>query len=154
MRARAPGRRSPSRYPETAAIRARLDEYGGAILGDKVGAGKTFVTFALIAEAVLRDDSCGAVIFVPCEIIARKWVAQLREYLEVSVRDPVARTRFARRVTTMGRSLRTPEGRVPSRKQIVVMTHSVFSYGLGSATTWSLPQHHLAGLLTGAVLCP
>jgi hypothetical protein len=63
MRARVPGRRSPSRYPETAAaIRARLDEYGGAIVGDEVGAGKTFVTFALIAEAVLRDDSRGAVI--------------------------------------------------------------------------------------------
>ncbi|MDQ5807529.1 MAG: SNF2-related protein [Actinomycetota bacterium] len=116
-----------------AALRERLDEYGGAILGDEVGAGKTFVTFALIAEALLRDDTRGAVIFVPREILARKWVAQLREYLEVSVRDADARSRLTRRVTTMDRSLRTPEGRVPSRRQIVVTTHSVFSYKVSDA---------------------
>ena len=116
-----------------AALRVRLDEYGGAILGDEVGAGKTFVTFALIAEALVRDENRGAVIFVPREILARKWVAQLREYLQVSMRDPGTGSRLARRVTTMDRSLRTPEGRVPSRRQIVVTTHGVFSYKVSDA---------------------
>ena len=50
------------------ALRTRLDEFGGVILGDEVGAGKTYVTFALLAEALSRSPQQGAVVFVPTDL--------------------------------------------------------------------------------------
>ena len=46
-------------------LHKRLEAFGGVILGDEVGTGKTFVTFALIAEALIRQPDRGAVVFVP-----------------------------------------------------------------------------------------
>src|SRR4051812_35338677 len=73
---------------ETAvALRKRLDSFGGAILGDEVGLGKTFTTFAVLAETLMREPNKGAVIFVPSELLKRKWERQLKDYLRVAVRD-------------------------------------------------------------------
>src|SRR3954454_21212937 len=49
------------------ALQDRLRAFGGVILGDEVGAGKTFVTFAVLAETLLQPNNArrGAVIFVP-----------------------------------------------------------------------------------------
>jgi superfamily II DNA or RNA helicase len=111
-----------------AALRERLDSFGGAMLGDEVGAGKTFTTFALLAEALAREPNKGAVIFVPSELLKWKWERQLNDYLDASVRDRVLGARLARRVMTMDRSLRGPEGRRPKSNSIVITTHSVFAY--------------------------
>ena len=49
---------SSTRQLHTAALSAeRLDRNGGVILGDEVGAGKTFVTFAVLTETLLRQPS-------------------------------------------------------------------------------------------------
>src|SRR5690348_3655013 len=70
-----------------AALRRRLDERGGAILGDEVGAGKTFVSFALITDLLLRDPGQGVVVFVPTRLLVSKWSRQLRDYLIASIPD-------------------------------------------------------------------
>jgi superfamily II DNA or RNA helicase len=110
------------------AIRERLDQFGGAMLGDEVGAGKTFTTFAVIAQALLREPKKGAVIFVPSELLKRKWERQLKEYLRYAIRDRREGERLAGRVTTMGRSLRGSDGRPLRSNAIVIATHSVFAY--------------------------
>jgi SNF2-related domain len=121
-----------------AALRRLLDEQGGAILGDEVGAGKTYVTFALIAEALIRDPTKGAAIFVPKEILQRKWARQLQEYLRVSVRDRSVGAKLAQRVLTVDRTLRGdgfvgPHGRRPGPRSIVITRHDVFSYTMADA---------------------
>jgi superfamily II DNA or RNA helicase len=121
-----------------AALRRLLDEQGGAILGDEVGAGKTYVTFALIAEALIRDPAKGAAIFVPKEILQRKWARQLQEYLRVSVRDRSVGAKLARRVLTVDRTLRGdgfvgPHGRRPGPRSIVITRHDVFSFTMAEA---------------------
>jgi hypothetical protein len=115
-----------------AAVRDLLDAQGGAILGDEVGAGKTYVSFALIAEALLREPNKGVAIFVPKEILQRKWARQLQEYLRVAVRDRDAGERFAQRILTVDRTLRGDgivgkEGKRPDRRSIVVTRQDVFS---------------------------
>jgi len=110
------------------ALRERLDDFGGAMLGDEVGAGKTFTTFAVLAEALLREPGKGAIIFVPSELLKRKWERQLKDYLRVSIRDKEAGAKLARRVVTIDRSLRDPGGRRPARNSIVITTHTVFAY--------------------------
>lgn len=119
-------------------LRRLLDDQGGAILGDEVGTGKTYVTFALIAEALLREPNKGAVIFVPKEILQRKWARQLHEYLTVAVRDRDAGRRLAKRIHTVDRTLRGdgaygPKGKRPSRRAIVLTRHDVFSYTMAEA---------------------
>jgi len=110
-----------------AALRERLDSFGGAMLGDEVGAGKTFTTFAVLAEALLREPGKGAVVFAPSELLKRKWERQLKDYLKVSVRDRDAGRELESRVMTMDRSLRDPEGQRPKPDSIVITTHGVFS---------------------------
>ena len=44
-----------SQLATASALRERLDEHSGAILGDDVGAGKTYVTFALLAGVGQRS---------------------------------------------------------------------------------------------------
>jgi hypothetical protein len=121
-----------------ATLRDLLDAQGGAILGDEVGAGKTYVTFALIAEALVREPNKGAAIFVPKPILQRKWARQLQEYLLVSVRDRDAGARLAKRIHTIDRTLRGdgfmgPAGKRPGRRAIVITRHDVFSYTMADA---------------------
>ena len=110
------------------ALRERLDNFGGAMLGDVVGAGKTFTTFAVIAHALLHEPKKGAVIFVPSALLRRKWELQLKDYLRYSVRDSREGERLAGRVITMDRSLRGPGGKAARSNAIVITTHSVFAY--------------------------
>jgi superfamily II DNA or RNA helicase len=118
-----------------AALRERLDDYGGVILGDEVGAGKTYVTFALLAEALANNPRKGAVIFVPSQLLKTKWCDQLQDYLRSAVRDPKLAERLIARITPVDRSLRddgsfdaTHWGRAPARNAIVIATHNVYSY--------------------------
>lgn len=114
-----------------ALLRRRLDANGGVILGDEVGAGKTFVTFAVLAETLLRQPARGAIVFAPSDPLVRKWARQMREYLLVAVKDREAGARLAQRVVVMNRSLhvhdRTGHRRRPRRNDIVITQHSVFS---------------------------
>jgi hypothetical protein len=105
------------------ALRDRLDVRGGAILGDEVGAGKTFVSFALITELLIRDPDRGVVIFVPTQLLVTKWARQLRDYLLASVTDSELGHSFADRIHPMGRELTRAK-----RNAIVITTHTVFSY--------------------------
>jgi hypothetical protein len=105
------------------ALRERLDERGGAILGDEVGAGKTFVSFALIADLLLREPKRGVVVFVPNRLLVDKWAKQLRDYLIASVPGDDGGRKLADRIHTMDRTL----GRA-KRNAIVITTHSVYSY--------------------------
>ena len=88
------------------ALRERLDDYGGVILGDEVGAGKTYVTFALLAEALAKDPRKGAVIFVPSGLLKAKWCNQLQDYLRAAMRNRTLAERFIERITPIDRSLR------------------------------------------------
>jgi hypothetical protein len=114
-----------------AALRMRLDAHGGVILGDEVGAGKTFVTFAVLAETLLRQPGRGAAIFVPSDPLTRKWAKQLREYLRAAVIDVAQRDALARRVVVMDRSMQVRDEagrwRRPKKDDIVITQHSVFS---------------------------
>lgn len=111
------------------AVRDRLDAHGGVILGDEVGAGKTFVAFAVLADLLLAQPGRGAVIFVPTDPLVHKWSQQLRDYLRAAVREPGAA--LADRVVEMDRSLLVRDEeeawRRPRRDDIVVTRHSVFS---------------------------
>lgn len=106
-----------------AALRSRLDARGGAILGDEVGAGKTFVSFALIAELLLREPKRGVVIFVPNRLLVHKWSEQLRDYLIASIPDRTVGHNLAGRIHEMDRTLckAKPDA-------IVITTHTVYSY--------------------------
>ena len=106
-----------------AALRRRMDARGGAILGDEVGAGKTFVSFALIADLLLRDPKRGVVIFVPNRLLVNKWTVQLRDYLIASIHDRKVGRALADRIHPMDRALRSAK-----RNAIVITTHSVYSY--------------------------
>src|SRR4051794_8903061 len=119
-----------------AALKERLDEHGGVILGDEVGAGKTFVTFAVLADTLLREPGRGAVIFVPSDPLGRKWAEQLRDYLRVAVNDRASGHALADRVVTMNRSMYVPVGdrwRRPKRDDIVITQHRTFS---GQVAEW------------------
>ena len=113
------------------ALRTRLDAFGGVILGDEVGAGKTFVAFATLADMLLSQPGRGAAVFVPSGPLVHKWSQQMRDYFRAAVRDPQAGSALAERVVEMDRSLRVrdEEGseRRPRRGDIVVTQHSVFS---------------------------
>lgn len=100
-----------------------MDARGGAILGDEVGAGKTFVSFALIADVLLRDPKRGVVIFVPNRLLVNKWTVQLRDYLIASIHDRKVGRALADRIHPMDRALRSAK-----RNAIVITTHSVYSY--------------------------
>lgn len=117
------------------ALRSRLDEFGGVILGDEVGAGKTYVTFALLAEALVRCPHQGAVVFVPTDLLKTKWCRQLRDYLLASMVDKRLAREFVARITPIDRSLHDDgtlteahRGRRIARNAIVVARHSVYSY--------------------------
>ena len=119
----------------TSALRERLDDHGGVILGDEVGAGKTYVTFALLAEALAKDPRKGAVILVPSELLKTKWCDQLQDYLRAAMRDRKLAERLIERITPVNRSLRDDgsfddrhRGRRPARNAIVIMTHRVYSH--------------------------
>lgn len=115
-------------------LEQRLKRFGGAILGDEVGTGKTFVSFALLAEALTRDPARGAVILVPTELLERKWERQLRSYLATAVRDRSAGERLAERIVRVDRSLRVvgTESR-PKRNAIIIGRHSLFAYQVSRA---------------------
>ncbi len=106
-----------------AALRRRMDARGGAILGDEVGAGKTFVSFALIAELLLREPRRGVVIFVPNRLLVSKWERQLRDYLIASILDKRVGHDLADRIHPMDRALSSAKNNA-----IVITTHSVYSY--------------------------
>jgi len=117
------------------ALRTRLDEFGGVILGDEVGAGKTYVTFALLAEALSRNPQQGAVVFVPTDLLKTKWCRQLRDYLLASMHDKQLARELVGRITPIDRSLHDDgtfaeanRGRRIARNAIVVARHSVYSY--------------------------
>lgn len=113
------------------AVRERLDAHGGVILGDEVGAGKTFVAFAVLADMLVAQPGRGAVIFVPSDSLVRKWSQQLRDYLRAAVLQRRTGSALADRVVQMDRSLtvRNESGvwRRPRRDDIVITRHSVFS---------------------------
>lgn len=117
------------------ALRSRLNEFGGVILGDEVGAGKTYVTFALLAEALSRSPEQGAVVFVPTELLKTKWCRQLRDYLLASMHDKRLARDLVQRITPVDRSLHDDGTLVPSsrgrrigKNAILVARHSVYSY--------------------------
>jgi hypothetical protein len=117
------------------ALRTRLDEFGGVILGDEVGAGKTYVTFALLAEALSRRPRQGAVVFVPTDLLKTKWCRQLRDYFLASMHDKRLARQLVGRITPIDRSLHDDgtlvdanRGRRIARNAIVVARHSVYSY--------------------------
>jgi hypothetical protein len=120
-----------------AALLERLDEHGGVILGDEVGAGKTFVTFAVLADRLLQDPTRGAVIFVPSDPLQRKWKQQFIDYLERSVNDRKAGAELAKRVGIMNRSLYVVdddgEWSRPRADGIVIAPHRAFSGKSGNA---------------------
>jgi hypothetical protein len=89
------------------ALRERLDEHGGVILGDEVGAGKTYVTFVLLVEALASNPRKGAVIFVPSQLLKTKWCDQLQDYLRAAMRDPKLAERLIERITPIGRCCAT-----------------------------------------------
>jgi hypothetical protein len=122
------------------ALRERLDDYGGVILGDEVGAGKTFVTFALLAQALASDPARGAVIFVPSKLLQTKWCTQLQDYLRAAMRDRPLAERLVARITPVDRTLRDDGslhkanwGRVPAKNAIVIATHNIYSYRTSEA---------------------
>jgi hypothetical protein len=121
------------------ALRDRLDANGGVILGDEVGAGKTYVTFALIAEALAEAPERGAAIFVPSALLKEKWCRQLREYLRAAVRDPKLARRLAARITPIDKGMRDDGsfggewGARPARNAIVVGTHNTYSHKTSEA---------------------
>lgn len=117
------------------ALRRRLDDHGGVILGDEVGSGKTYVTFALLVTMLAQDPQRGAVIFVPSEPLKNKWCEQLREYIRTAVRDAGLKENLSARIVPIDRSLRNDGslegdrfGEVPKRNSIVVATHKVYSF--------------------------
>lgn len=117
------------------ALRGRLDQYGGVILGDEVGAGKTFVTFALIAEALTREPQRGVAIFVPSDLLKTKWCRQLRDYLLDAIHDQQHAHGLVARITPVDRSLHDDgsldaenAGRPVARNAIMVTTHRIYSY--------------------------
>lgn len=117
------------------ALRARLDEFGGVILGDEVGAGKTYVTFALLAEVLSRCPRQGAVVFVPTDLLKTKWCRQLRDYLLSAMHDKRLARKLVSRITPVDRSFHddgslvsSNRGRRAARNAIVIAQHSVYSY--------------------------
>lgn len=119
----------------SAALRTRLDEFGGVILGDEVGAGKTFVTFALLAEALSRSPHQGAIVFVPTDLLKTKWCRQLRDYLLAAMHDKPFAHELVCRITPIDRSLHDDgsfepanRGRRVTKNAIVVARHSIYSY--------------------------
>lgn len=126
------------------ALRERLDARGGAILGDEVGAGKTFVSFALIADLLLREPTRGVVVFVPNRLLVTKWSSQLRDYLMASIPARDHGRRLAERVHAMDRTLDKAK---PGA--IVITTHSVYSYKTSKDDQGACLQAALAVLPEG-----
>ncbi len=79
-----------SQLRSAVALEPKLTRYGGAILGDEVGNGKTYIAFAVLTAALLKDDTRGAVILAPTELLEKKWETQFYEYLHKAVRDRTA----------------------------------------------------------------
>ena len=119
---------------ETAsALRDRLDASGGVILGDEVGAGKTYIAFALIAQALQKSPDRGVVILVPSSLLLKKWCRQLREYLRMAVRDQTVGHELASRIVTIDKTMRNDGSfqgewgdRAP-RNAIVIAQHNAYS---------------------------
>lgn len=119
---------------ETAsALRERLDASGGVILGDEVGAGKTYITFALIAQALQEAPDRGAVILVPSAMLKDKWRRQLKEYLRMAVRDQAFGHELASRIVSIDKTMRNDGsfqgewGESAPRNAIVVAQHNAYS---------------------------
>lgn len=119
---------------ETAvALRERLDASGGVILGDEVGAGKTYITFALIAHALQQAPDRGVVILVPTAMLRHKWCRQLREYLRMAVRDRALGHELASRIVSIDKTMRNDGsfqgewGERAPRNAIVVAQHNAYS---------------------------
>jgi superfamily II DNA or RNA helicase len=104
-----------------AALHSRLLEQGGAILGDEVGAGKTYVAMALIVEALAANPDKGAVILVPKPALVDKWKSDLRLYLQAAVRDTKLAARLNSSISTLDRGLERQK-----RHAIVVGQQSLF----------------------------
>lgn len=123
-----------SQLRSAAALGPGLARFGGAILGDEVGSGKTFVAFAVLTAALLKDETRGAVILVPTTLLETKWERQYREYLHNAVRDRAAGDRLAKRIVRLDRSMRVVADRTrPKRNAIVIGRHSLFAYRISRA---------------------
>lgn len=88
-----------------AALRVRLNTRGGAILGDEVGAGKTYVAMALIAHALSDNPRKGAVVLVPKPALLAKWKNDLTLYFQSAVRDKRLRKRLVDSISVLDRDL-------------------------------------------------
>jgi Helicase conserved C-terminal domain/SNF2-related domain len=117
------------------ALEERLREHGGVILGDEVGSGKTYVTFALLVETLASESRKGAAIFVPSGPLKTKWCEQLREYIDAAVPDERLRANLRLRITPIDRTLCNDGsldedrwGEAPAANSIVVATHTTYSY--------------------------
>jgi len=119
------------------ALAKRLEQHGGVILGDEVGAGKTFVTFAVLVDRLLQHPRRGAVIFVPSDPLQRKWKDQLVEYLRAAVNDHEVGEKLALRVGIMNRGMWLVDDdgtrRRPRPRDIVIASHRSFSGRVGDA---------------------
>ena len=123
-----------SQLRSAVALEPKLARYGGAILGDEVGNGKTYIAFAVLTAALLKDDTRGAVILAPTELLEKKWETQFYEYLHKAVRDRTAGARLADRIVRIDRSLHViTKGTRPKRNAIVIGRHSLFAYRVSRA---------------------
>lgn len=114
------------------AVRERLNRSGGVVLGDEVGSGKTFVTFAVLVEALRRSPWRGAVVCAPNVLVRNKWCRQMRDYFRACLPQAEADALVAR-ILPMDRGFADDgsldvarAGRAVERDSIVVATHTVF----------------------------
>jgi superfamily II DNA or RNA helicase len=111
-----------------AALHVRLLAQGGVILGDEVGAGKTYVAMALIVEALEANPDKGAVILVPKPALVSKWAADLKLYLQAAVRDEKLARRLKNSISPINRGLGKQK-----RGAIVIGQQSLF---MGRLSNW------------------
>lgn len=123
-------------------LRDRLDEFGGVILGDEVGSGKTFVTFALLAHFLTTSPRKGAIVLVPTAQLEEKWERQMQTYFRAAIRDK----RTANRLE--GRIQRADRYSLPRLRPnaVVIARHSLFSYQMSKYDVAAVVESYIRGL--------
>lgn len=133
------GRLSPAdALRQTRSAKAILDRFAlqpGAILGDEVGMGKTFVALAVAAAHVVTNDRRPVVVMVPKQVV-EKWKRDADTFRKECLKSDHERARFRVETAETGiEFLKLLDDLPATRATIIVLAHGALNRRLADSWT-------------------